>query len=77
MLGNPTTRPQWRMPWKSYESLSDEDQPWCLYLGLIGPHDPYDVPQKYLDLYDLEEIPLPESYGDGMLDKPRDLSPPA
>jgi arylsulfatase A-like enzyme len=51
-------------------SLLDEDQPWCLYLGLIGPHDPYDVPHKYLDLYDLQDIPLPESYSDRMGDKP-------
>jgi len=51
-------------------SISNQDQPWCLYLGLIGPHDPYDVPQKFIDLYDLDEIPLPESYTDRMLDKP-------
>ena len=53
------------------ESVSDSDQPWCLYVGLIGPHDPYDVPQRYLDLYDLEDIQLPESYSDEMIDKPR------
>jgi arylsulfatase A-like enzyme len=52
------------------ESVSGKNQPWCLYLGLIGPHDPYDVPQKYLDLYDLDEIQLPDSYGDTMRDKP-------
>lgn len=51
-------------------SISEDDQPWCLYLGLIGPHDPYDVPQQYLDLYNVEEIPLPESYNDLMHDKP-------
>jgi arylsulfatase A-like enzyme len=52
-------------------SISEEDQPWCLYLGLIGPHDPYDVPQKYLDLYNIDDIPLPASYADEMKDKPR------
>ncbi|MCJ7701889.1 MAG: sulfatase-like hydrolase/transferase [Anaerolineales bacterium] len=52
------------------ESVSEESQPWCLYVGLIGPHDPYDVPQKYLDLYDLQEVPLPASYSDDMVGKP-------
>lgn len=52
------------------ESVTEESQPWCLYVGLIGPHDPYDVPQKYLDLYDLEEVPLPASYSDEMVGKP-------
>ena len=50
--------------------LSQQDQPWCLYVGLIGPHDPYDVPQKYLDLYDLSEIELPVSFDDDLQDKP-------
>jgi arylsulfatase A-like enzyme len=53
------------------ESISNMDQPWCLYVGLIGPHDPYDVPQKYLDLYDVDSIPIPESFNDDLADKPR------
>jgi arylsulfatase A-like enzyme len=53
------------------ERLSQGDQPWCLFVGLIGPHDPYDVPQKYLDLYEPEQIPLPASYQDDLSDKPR------
>lgn len=44
--------------------------PWCLYVGLIGPHDPYLVPQRYLDLYPLEDVPLPPSYADDLADKP-------
>lgn len=46
-------------------------QPWCIYSGLIGPHDPYLVPQRFLDLYPLESVPLPPSYADAMEDKPR------
>lgn len=45
--------------------------PWIMFVGLIGPHDPYIVPQKYLDLYDLADIRLPTSYFDLMQDKPR------
>jgi choline-sulfatase len=50
--------------------LASGDQPWCLYVGLVGPHDPYSVPQKYLDMYDLADIPLPPSHADDLADKP-------
>ena len=44
--------------------------PWCLYTGFIGPHDPYNVPGRFLDLYDPAAIQLPPSYADRMHDKP-------
>jgi len=50
--------------------LKDENQPWVVYSGFIGPHDPYAVPQEFLDLYDLDDIQLPESYTDDLEDKP-------
>jgi len=50
--------------------LKNSDQPWVVYSGFIGPHDPYIVPQKYIDMYDLDEIQLPESYYDDLKDKP-------
>jgi len=52
-------------------ALSGSSQPWCLYVGFIGPHDPYVIPREYLDLYDPKDVPLPASYGDEMADKPR------
>lgn len=45
--------------------------PWCHYIGTVGPHDAYFVPQKYLDMYDLDDIELPKSYQDLMKDKPQ------
>lgn len=33
------------------------DKPWCLYVGLVAPHFPLIVPQKYLDLYPVEDLP--------------------
>ena len=50
--------------------LADGDQPWVLYVGVSGPHDPFIVPTKYLDLYDLDDIALPDNYHDSMVDKP-------
>jgi arylsulfatase A-like enzyme len=52
------------------ESLADKSDPWCLYVGAIAPHDPYDVPQRYLNDYALADVPLPESYADTLEDKP-------
>jgi len=49
---------------------ADHPNPWFLYCGTLGPHDPYRVPQRFLDLYDPAEIELPESFPDPMADKP-------
>jgi len=46
------------------------DAPWCQYIGLSGTHDPYFVPQEYLDMYDPASIELPASFRDRMEDKP-------
>ncbi|MFC1601411.1 sulfatase-like hydrolase/transferase [Candidatus Sumerlaeota bacterium] len=51
--------------------LAARDEPWCLFAGFIGPHDPYNVPQKYLEMYDIDDVPLPPSYEDTLDDKPR------
>jgi arylsulfatase A-like enzyme len=45
--------------------------PWCIFVGLHGPHDPYFVPKKYVDMYDLDGVPLPPSWTDSLEDKPR------
>lgn len=50
--------------------LRDSDKPWCIYIGVNAPHDPYVVPQKYLDMYSPKDIELPENYHDDMRDKP-------
>ncbi|MEU9823102.1 sulfatase-like hydrolase/transferase [Pseudonocardia alni] len=44
--------------------------PWVLYVGTFGPHEPYTPPQRFLDLYDPDEIVLPPSFDDPMDDKP-------
>lgn len=50
--------------------LKDSDKPWAMYVGTLGPHDPYFAPQRLLDLYDINDIKLPESFTDIMEDKP-------
>lgn len=44
--------------------------PWVLYVGTMGPHDPYTPPQRFLDMYDLDDIDLPANFADTMADKP-------
>lgn len=44
----------------------NNDSPFFLYVGTVGPHDPYNPPQEFIDLYDIEDIVLPDSFRDPM-----------
>ena len=55
---------------EALSSLGSAVDPWCLYVGAISPHDPYVVPARYLDMYDLDDVPLPASFADSLEDKP-------
>jgi len=52
------------------EALPGQEKPWCFFVSTLGPHDPYSVPQRFLDLYDPETIELPDNFDDPMDDKP-------
>ncbi|MBM4047389.1 MAG: DUF4976 domain-containing protein [Planctomycetes bacterium] len=51
--------------------LAASGQPWCLYVGVVGPHDPFHVPEKYAGMYDPKKVDLPPSFRDTLEDKPR------
>ena len=51
--------------------LAAGGKPWALWVGCVAPHDPYVVPQRFRDLYDPDDVPLPPSFGDDLSDKPR------
>ncbi|MEP3275352.1 MAG: sulfatase-like hydrolase/transferase, partial [Stappiaceae bacterium] len=55
---------------RSRHDGNEDAPPWCLYTGTLGPHDPYTPPQRFLDLYNLDDIELPVSFEDHMDDKP-------
>lgn len=55
---------------KKIRELRNTKSPFLLYTGVLGPHDPYYVPQRFLDLYQDMEIDLPVSFYDNMQDKP-------
>ncbi len=42
--------------------LKKKGQPFFLALGFMKPHLPFNAPKKYWDLYDINQIKLPESY---------------
>lgn len=42
--------------WANYELSQKHDKPLFLAVGLTKPHDPWEVPQKYFDLYPLDSI---------------------
>ncbi len=52
------------------EQLADTTDPWMLYVGTLGPHDPYFVPQRFLDMYKLEDIELPTNFQDDFSNRP-------
>ena len=37
----------------------DTQKPFYLHIGFQGPHDPFDPPQRFLDLYADRDVPLP------------------
>jgi choline-sulfatase len=43
--------------WLSERARSEDDRPWCLYVGLVAPHFPLVVPQEFYDLYPLDDLP--------------------
>lgn len=54
--------------WASYQLSQKHDKPFFLAVGLWKPHDPWEVPQKYFDLYPIEKIALPEYKEDDLND---------
>ncbi|GBG05591.1 hypothetical protein PAT3040_00075 [Paenibacillus agaridevorans] len=53
------------------DRLKDSEDPWCMYIGPNGPHDPFVIPEKYGSMYDPDLIQLPPNYHDDLQDKPR------
>ncbi|TKG96419.1 DUF229 domain-containing protein [Puteibacter caeruleilacunae] len=54
----------------NYLENKQDDQPFFLACGLFHPHIPWYVPQKYFDLYPLDQIVLPTIYQDDLNDIP-------
>ena len=68
--GNPHDEEATALGCQAIRDFAQQDNPWILYVGPNMPHAPYRVPQRYLDMYDLADVPLPPSYHDTFEDKP-------
>lgn len=47
---------------KDLQKLKNSDQPFFLGVGFFKPHLPFTAPKKYWDMYNYEDISLPENY---------------
>ena len=55
--------------WARYQlEQKARKNPFFLAVGTWKPHDPWEVPQKYFDMYPLEDIVLPEVRKDDLID---------
>ena len=54
--------------WASYQLKQKHEDPFFLAVGTWKPHDPWEVPQKYFDMYPLDEVVLPEIKEDDLAD---------
>jgi len=48
----------------------EDDQPWCCFVSLREPHDPFVCGDQAYSLYDAESIPLPPSLNDDLAGRP-------
>ena len=39
-----------------------QDKPWVLFVSYASPHPPFAVPKRLMDLYPLEDVPLPVQF---------------
>lgn len=45
-----------------YLSNYKDDKPFMMYVAYMAPHDPRSTYQKYMDMYDVDKIRLPENF---------------
>lgn len=53
--------------WLDSHQKESSDKPFFLWASFTKPHPPYDPPEKYYNMYDPREMPLPLADGDSQL----------
>ncbi|UXP33886.1 sulfatase [Reichenbachiella agarivorans] len=56
--------------WAVGQLEKDHEKPFFMAVGFVRPHVPFTAPKKYFDLYDFDDISLPEMPEDEMFDIP-------
>ncbi len=62
-----------RINWAVEQLKQPQDKPFFLACGIYAPHFPNYCPQKYFDLYDVEQIELPPYKSDDLDDLPEHI----
>lgn len=52
------------------ESLAQNNQPWCCFVSLQEPHDPFITGEDAFNQYDVDSLPLPASLHDDLTGRP-------
>ena len=50
---------QHALEWMEQIVHAPSDEPWCLHVSYISPHPPFTAPQRFWDLYPIEDMTLP------------------
>lgn len=53
---------EWACDYLREKAKKKKDEPWCLYVGLLYPHWPYTVPEKYFNMYYHDRIEMPYDF---------------
>ncbi|MFI3207179.1 MAG: sulfatase-like hydrolase/transferase [Clostridia bacterium] len=48
----------------------NKDEAWCVTASLVGPHFPSILPDEYFNMYNLDEVELPDNFADRFINKP-------
>ena len=47
-----------------------KDETFFIFIGFPNPHIPFDAPEPYASMYNPNDVPLPETFGKELLNKP-------
>ncbi len=50
--------------------MQDDSSPWCCFLSVIEPHDPFICTKEYFDKYNVDDIELPPNFYDELANRP-------
>jgi len=56
--------------WANRQLTLEHEKPFFLAVGVWKPHDPWEVPQKYFDMYPMEDVELPAYKENDLIDTP-------
>ena len=61
--------PQLAREWLN-DGVINGDDPWCCFVSIIEPHDPFDCTQAMYQTYDRSALPLSDSHDDDLAHRP-------